>query len=327
MRTSERVASVCVVAVSLIVPAYAFDGTAQTGMPTAGGMDLIQRAPAPPVSSGVAPAALAAPGPTLTTPVPSLVAPPFKGFDLSRKPSADEAFRVATQALNAGDLKTGLSALEYAAANNHPLAQWKLARMYANGEGVDRDDYKAFKLYSDLVDEHADDNPMMPQSRFVSNAFVALGLYYLDGIPHSPVAADPDRAREMFQYAASYFGDADAQYNLGKLHLNGIGAPKDIKLAARWLRLAAIKGQHQAQALFGSMLFKGAVGPRQAARGLMWLTLASDAAAAQETWIHDLYDEAFKAATDDERQAALLFLEQRLNRGRQPVDRAGDRPN
>jgi hypothetical protein len=64
------------------------------------------------------------------------------------------------------------------------------------------------------------------------------------------------------------------------------------------------------------MLFKGEGMPRQAALGLMWLTLASDAATTPETWIRDLHDAAFKQATDDERQLALMFLERRLN-GRQ----------
>ena len=31
-----------------------------------------------------------------------------------------------------------LTALQYAAEGGHPLAQWKLGRMYANGDGVAR---------------------------------------------------------------------------------------------------------------------------------------------------------------------------------------------
>ena len=49
------------------------------------------------------------------------------------------------------------------------------------------------------------------------------------------------------------------------------------------------------------------------ARGLMWLTLASDAAPVKEAWIRQLHNDAFKQATDDERQMALMYLEQRLN--------------
>ena len=55
----------------------------------------------------------------------------------------------------------------------------------------------------------------------------------------------------------------------------------DFRYAARWLGLAAQKGQHQAQALLGQMLFNGDQLPRQAARGLMWLTLARDSAGAR----------------------------------------------
>ncbi len=121
---------------------------------------------------------------------------------------------------------------------------------------------------------HADDNPDTPQARFVANAFVALGHYYLDGIPKTAIKRDPDRAREMFAYAASYFGDPDAQYYLARLYLDGNGAPHDPRQAARWFGLSAQKGQYQAQAMLGAMLFTGDHVPRQAARGLMWLTLA-----------------------------------------------------
>jgi TPR repeat protein len=117
------------------------------------------------------------------------------------------------------------------------------------------------------------------------------------------------RAQEMFSYAASYFGDPDAQYYLARLYLDGKGAPRDARQAARWLSLAANKGQHQAQALLGRMLVRGETVPRQVARGLMWLTLARDSAATEEVWISDLYDVAFKQATDDERALALVYLE------------------
>jgi uncharacterized protein len=222
--------------------------------------------------------------------------------------SAIEAFRSGTAALRAGDIKAGLSALEYAAANGHPVAQWKLGRIYAEGEGVKRDDARAFGYFRDIANAHAEDNPWTPQARFVSNAFVALGSYYLDGIPDA-LKPDAERAREMFAYAASYFGDADAQYNLGRMYMEGAVGQKDPKLAARWLGLAANKGQYQAQALLGDMLFKGDLVPRQSARGLMWLTLASDAAGPHDSWIKDLHAAAFRQATDEERSLALLYIE------------------
>ena len=49
----------------------------------------------------------------------------------------------------------------------------------------------------------------------------------------------------------------DAQYNLARLYLDGVGTPRDPRQAVRWLSLAANKGQYRAQAMLGNMLFKG----------------------------------------------------------------------
>jgi TPR repeat protein len=202
-------------------------------------------------------------------------------------------------------------ALQYAADEGHPVAQWKLGRMYANGEGgLVQDDVRAFDYFSRIANAHAEDSPSAPQAQIVANAFVALGRYYLSGIPNSKVKADPDRAREMFSYAASYFGNADAQYDLARMYLKTADASRDdFRYGARWLASAAQKGQYQAQALLGQMLFNGDRLPRQAARGLMFLTLARDAASPDETWIKESYNRAFAKASDDDRASALQMLE------------------
>jgi TPR repeat protein len=208
--------------------------------------------------------------------------------------------------------ETSLRALQYAAESGHPIAQFKLGRMYANGEGgLAQDDVLAFDYFTKIANAHAEDSPSAPQAQVVANAFVALGRYYLNGIPNSKVKADPDRAREMFSYAASYFGNADAQYDLARLYLKTPDASReDFRYGARWLGLAAQKGQHEAQALLGQMLFNGDRVPRQAARGLMWLTLARDSAGTDETWIKESYSRAFAKASDDDRAMCLQMLEQ-----------------
>src|ERR1700760_4939384 len=206
---------------------------------------------------------------------------------------------------------TSLTSLQYAAEGGHPIAQWKLGRMYADGDGVTQDDLRAFEYFSRIANAHAEDSPSEPQSAIVANAFVALGRYYLNGIPNSKVKADTERAREMFSYAASYFGNADAQYDLARLYLKTPDASRDdFRYGARWLGLAAQKGQHQAQALLGQMLFNGDRLPPQRARGLMWLTLARDSAGAEETWIKESYSRAFAKASDDDRAMCLQMLEQ-----------------
>ncbi|WP_247657563.1 tetratricopeptide repeat protein [Aquabacter sp. L1I39] len=245
-------------------------------------------------------------GRSLTPPANVPLAPPVR--------PVDEAFRTGTQALRLGQTAKGIDALRYAADQGHPAAQWKLGRMYADGDGVKRDDLKAFEYFSRVANSHADDYPGTPQARFVASAFVALGGYYLVGIPNTGVRKDPSRARDMYAYAASYFGDPVAQYRLAKLYLDGTGVNRDPRQAARWLILASQKGQYEAQAVLGHMLFRGENGiPRQGARGLMWLTLARDSAAGPEDkWVVDLYDDAFADATPDERAQALRYLEQWL---------------
>ncbi len=220
--------------------------------------------------------------------------------------SPSDSLRAGAHAPEAGK-PTALTALQYAAEQGEPVAQWRLGRMYADGDGVPRDELRAFNYFSQIANAHPDEVPGTPQARFVANAFVALGHYYLNGIPNSRIEPDPDRAREMLDYAATYFGDADAQYELGQLYLDG--KPSDPHQAARWFLLAATKGHCRAEIALGDMLFRGQAVPRQAARGLMWLTLGKDCAGNDETWVKPLYDSDFQHASDDDRALALVYLE------------------
>lgn len=229
--------------------------------------------------------------------------------------STKDALRTGMQEYNAGDKVGAVKALEFAAQQGHALARWKLGRMYADGDGVPQDDLKAFEHFSRIADESPDESPDSQNARVVASAFVALGSYLIDGIPATYVKPDPERARHMFHYAATYFGDPDAQYNLARLYLDGVGGPRDPKQAMRWFNLAAEKGHVQAQALLGNMLFVGEGGVRQKARGLMWLTIARDAATPErDAWVLDLYNQAFAEAADTDRQAAMAYLEQQIRR-------------
>ncbi len=237
---------------------------------------------------------------------------PAFAFDGTTSPataalSPSDGLRAGARAPEGGEQANSLTALQYAAEQGQPVAQWRLGRMYADGDGVPRDDLRAFNYFSAIANTHPDEAPGTPQARFVANAFVALGHYYLAGIPNSKIAADPTRARDMFDYAATYFGDADAQYELGRLYLTD--RPSDPHQAARWFQLAATKGHCRAEIALGDMLFEGQVVPRQAARGLMWLTLGRDCAGSDDSWAKPLYDEAFQRASDDERALALVYLE------------------
>jgi TPR repeat protein len=283
MRISRHVASLVIAGAALTAgPALAFEGTT----PGAG---------RPAAALSAAPAA-------------GLVGAPA-GIPVPPMPIASAAPTSAVAVKGTVPAQNSLTALQYAAEGGHPIAQWRLGRMYADGDGVDRDHLRAFDYFSRIANQHAEDSPSAPQAQIVANAFVALGRYYRDGIPNTRVKSDRERAREMFHYAASYFGNADAQYNLARMYLDGVGTQRDPKYAARWLSQAAQKGQYQAQALLGQMLFNGDLLPRQSARGLMWLTLARDNAGPDEIWINEVYTGALKRATEDDRAMAGRLLE------------------
>ena len=297
MRTADTLLRALVIGAALwAAPAFALDGTKSDGPEAA-------------VAGPIVPPPDGVPRPPADIP---------SAAPLNAQLTPSEAFRSGAHWLKIGDRRKAVVSLEYAAENGHPLAQWKLGRMYAEGDGVTQDDLKAFEYFRRIADSHADDNPDTPQARFVANAFVALGHYYLDGIPKTAIKADPERAREMFGYAASYFRDPDAQYYLARLYLDGTGVPADPRQAARWFGLSAQKGQCQAQAMLGAMLFSGEHVPRQAARGLMWLTLAKDnARTTDQDWVAKLYDSAYQQSTEDERALALKLLKRWLETRRE----------
>jgi hypothetical protein len=227
--------------------------------------------------------------------------------------SAEQALRVGIDDLKAGDAASSVAALTYAAEGGQPIARWKLGEMYADGVGVARDDVKAYHYFNQLVEDYDEDAPDQRNRSAISNAFVAVGVYSLNGIGNSEVHADPERARELFQYAATTFGDPDAEYNLAHMYIVGAGGVgKDNITAVRWLMLASSKGHRPSQALLGHMLFTGEGVPMQRGRGLMWLQIAKNGADGQkDEWIRQIYQRDYAAASVDDRQAASAMLDER----------------
>ena len=225
-----------------------------------------------------------------------------------------QALRVGVDDLKAGDAVASVAALTYAAEGGQAIARWKLGEMYADGDGVARDDVKAYHYFNQMVEDYDEDQPDRRNLGAISNAFVAVGVYCLNGIPNSDVRPDPRRAHELFQYAATIFGDPNAQYNLAHMYrLGSGGVAKDSVVAVRWLAVAADKGHPPSEAVLGHMLFTGEGVPHQRAKGLMWLEFAKDAAAdPKETWIRDLYQHDYELASDEDRQAAVAMHDTRV---------------
>ncbi|MEM6382337.1 MAG: tetratricopeptide repeat protein [Pseudomonadota bacterium] len=225
------------------------------------------------------------------------------------------AFAAGTSAYYQGDTDTALTALEAAAEGGHAIARWKLARMYAAGDGVTEDDVRAFTYFSQIATAHADDSPDTPHARFVANAFVALGSYYSSGIA-DVLAADHYRSRQIYTYAASYFGDPDAQFRLGMMLLRGEGGTVDTRQAGRWLSLAARKGHLDAQLSLGELLFTGAahVEPYPV-DGLKWLIVAGEFARtpSQTERVRPIQERYLALADVDTRARAMQLAEQWLS--------------
>ncbi len=258
--------------------------------------------------SGLAPL----PGARVIAPSPNAAAA-HTALPLVPFTSARDALKAWMRDTTAGDQVGAVRALEYAAAQGHLTAQFKLGRMFAAGEGVPPNDLKAFEYFSKIADENADAMPGTSDGRIVASAFVALGGYFVDGIKGTYVKPNADRAFDMFHYAASYFGDPDGQYNLARLYMKGEGTTRDQRQAARWMKLAAEKGHVPARAVFGDMLVRGSDGvPRHVSQGLMWLSLAREGAdLTRDGWIIERYDAAFATASAGERSAAIVMVERR----------------
>jgi uncharacterized protein len=283
-----------------------------TALP-AGALDEDKNATVPPAESG---AAMVAPAPDVALPEAALPAPSL-GKSMRSVPSPPK-FENVTDALRSfvknykeGDKEAARLALGYAADKGNPSARFKLGQMYAAGDGVPQDDLQAFEFFRTITLESGDIAPDAPEKVTVARAFIAVGNYYRDGIPNSDVVPDIQEAYRHYNYAAAYFGDSDAQYNIARLYLDGLLGEKDVTQAARWLKLAADKKHRYAQALLGHLLFYGSGISRQPASGLAWLKLANEGAEGErDQWIRDSYRQADEAATNEIRTIAIKLIEQ-----------------
>lgn len=205
-----------------------------------------------------------------------------------------------------------LAALEEAAEAGQPIALWRLGMMYENGEGVQQDRTKAFLYFRELADGHADTPPKSVGADIVAQSFLKIGEYYREGVPDAGIQADDNLSRKLWLHAASYFGDADAQYKVGQLYLDDNEFGYSPIQSARWLSLASRKGHAPAQATLGDLLFNGEGVEADPVEGLMWLTLANRRAGGTEDehWIAELHERAISIASPEERQQAIQAADQ-----------------
>lgn len=222
-------------------------------------------------------------------------------------------FQFGYSAYKSGHKDQAAEAYRYAAENGQIGATWKLARMYAAGDGVTRNDYEAFKFFSEIVEQ--DVEPGSREESYVSDALVALAGYLKDGIPGSPVEPNPMAAQEYYMRAAANYRNPSAQYEMGKMFLKGEGGVKaSVRQAGRWFQLAAEKGHAGAQATLGNLLFQSG----KVVRGLAMMTAALERASpSDQPWIRGMQEEAFSLAGEADRRTAISLAQDILGKGSQ----------
>jgi TPR repeat protein len=290
MRTSDHILLVAMLGVSLGL-----------GLTAAHALDLKTPSNSPPVLPGVGPVGAA----------PAVHAPALAGTD-----NLDAFF----QKMEMGDTEGAVKELENAFRNGNIRAGWKLARMYADGEKVPLDRLRAFEIFHAIVVSQHGAVPVGKSKSFVADALVTMGRYYLTGIPNSSVKAEPVRAFEQFYQAALNYASPDGQYQLARAYLDGQGTQKNPTLAVKWLFEAANKENFEAQADLGRLLVMGfgEAMPRDIPQGLARLKIAAEMAPQGTTRIQAQFDSAWKQATEDERSAAMVYIEKWRSRGPRP---------
>ena len=227
--------------------------------------------------------------------------------------AADAALNMANMLDGAGGgVSSGelLAALQDAADAGQPMAMWQLGTMYENGEGVARDPVKAFGYFAQIANQHADAAPKGVEADIVARSFVKVGEYYKEGLPDAGIPADANRSHALLLHAATYFGDADAQYRVGLLYLQPDELGVNPLQSARWFSLAARKGHCPAQAQLGELLFNGVEGlEAQPVEGLMWLTVAHERCigTGDASWIDGKLNHALGLATVEQQSEATAL--------------------
>ena len=175
-------------------------------------------------------------------------------------------FARGKQAYGKKDYALALKELEPVAQRAHPEAMFLLGSMYAEGQGVAKDEPRAFEL----IQKAALADYLPAQS--------ALARFYAGG---RGTARDNDKSVEWARRAANN-GDALSQYMMGLRSVEGWGVPKNLQDAVFWFGSAAEQGYALAQYSLGMMAGFGppaapdAPGSRESRiEGAKWLALAA----------------------------------------------------
>lgn len=151
-----------------------------------------------------------------------------------------------------GDFQTAYQAWHKAAENNVTEAQWMLAILLLNGQGVKQDKVAAYSwltLASEKQHKQAMIDRMAIRDRLsaeeLMNADTLTKAFRDKQTAKTAINHQKEKAFHWFEKAAKQ-GDPQAQYQLGDMLLNGEGVKQDKVAAYSWFSLASEQNQPQA---------------------------------------------------------------------------------
>ena len=193
-------------------------------------------------------------------------------------------------------------------APDYPLAQYALARLYADGLGTPANAEKALKWLT-----RAAQAPVP-----VPAAQVQLGNYYAKGYPPY-IEPDAKKAFEL-TLAAAEAENRSARYRVALMYLNGQGTEKNEKRAFHFMRLSARDGLTQAQKALSDM-YRNGTGVAQDDYGVFsWMLAAAkngDAEAQEQTALHYLHGTGVAASR---KEALFWAVRARQNGGKNAAE-------
>jgi len=236
---------------------------------------------------------------------------PLLSLDLiPEEKRAKAAYNLARKAIKAGNLKRSIVFLKFAAEKGYLLAQWRLAKAFREGRGVEKNDINALELFRIVADSH---DPSARRNweklRATVSALVALADYSRTGVAGTNFTKNLQRSQSLYRYAATRYGHPGAQYQLGVMYLNGEGVDKSQIVGMKWLMLASRKGFAKAQAMLGDIYLSFKDSPKSRLRGLMWHRMAEkNAKADNEEELLARSGQIFAEASDSERELAVGMI-------------------
>lgn len=178
---------------------------------------------------------------------------------LAESGNAEAQFSVGCS-LARHDDKKALSWFKKAAEQGYIPAEYRLGKMYLDGNGVIQD----FKQGYDWLLKAAEQG-------YAEAQFELGGMYNVGkGVPK-----DSAKAAIWFQKSAEQ-GNAEAQLLIGLMYRHGDGVPKNYVKAAIWFQKLAEQGDAFAQVLLGLMYKHGEGVPKDSAKAAIWLQKSAE---------------------------------------------------